>query len=81
MKAVGAMRSTTVNSRNAVIAKKIRARNGGARGEKLARLVDAEQKDVPAGVALVEFRELTANERSHAKSLEPKAKSLLRAHC
>lgn len=74
------MRSTAVNGKNAVIAKKIRARNGGDRGEKLARLVETEGKDVPAGVALVEFRKLTAKERAHAKSLEPKAKKLLRLH-
>ena len=74
------MRSTTVNGKNALIAKKIRARNGGARGEKLARLVEAEEKDVPAGVALVEFRELTAKERAQAKSLEPQARKLLRGH-
>ena len=74
------MRSTAVNDKNVAIAKKIRARNGGARGESLARLVEAEEKDVPAGVALVEFREPTAKERAHAKSLEPKAKKLLRVH-
>ena len=80
MEALGGMRRTPINHKNAVIAKKIRVRNGGARGEKLARLVEAEEKDVPAGVALVEFRELTAKERAHAKSLEPKAKKLLRLH-
>ena len=80
MKPLGAMRSTAINGKNAVIAKKIRVRNGGDRGEKLARLVEAEGKDVPAGVALVEFRKLTAKERAHAKSLEPKAKKLLRLH-
>jgi hypothetical protein len=74
------MRSTTVNGKNAVIAKKIRARNGGDRGKKLARLVEAAEKDVPAGVALVEFRELTPKERAHAKSLEPQARKLLREH-
>jgi hypothetical protein len=74
------MRSTTVKGKNTAIAKKIRARNGGARGERLARLVEAEEKDIPAGVALVEFREPTAKERTHAKSLEPKAKKLLRVH-
>lgn len=74
------MRSSAVNCKNAAIAKKIRARNGGARGERLARLVEAEEKDVPAGVALVEFRRLTAKERAHAKSLEPKARKLLPVH-
>lgn len=74
------MKSTALHSKNALIAKRIRARQGGARAERLARLVEAEEKDVPAGVALVEFRELTAKERAHAKSLEPKAKKLLRVH-
>jgi len=74
------MRGTAVNGKNAVIAKKIRARGADSRAEKLARMVEAQEKDVPAGVALVEFRELTAKERAHAKSLEPRAKKLLRRH-
>lgn len=74
------MRSTAINGKNAVIAKRIRAGSSDPRGEKLARLVEAEEKDVPGAVALVEFRRLTAKERAHAKSLEPKAKKLLRGH-
>ena len=72
------MKSTVVNDKNAAIARKIRARSTDSGAEKLAQLVEAERKDVPAGVALVEFRELTAKERVHARRLEPKAKKLLR---
>ena len=74
------MRSTAINGKNAVIAKRIRASSSDARGEKLARLVEAEEKDVPAAVALVQFRRLTAKERAHVKSLEHKGKKLLRGH-
>lgn len=80
MTALRQMRGTGVNGKNAVIAKKIRARGPNPRSEKLARVVEAQEKDVPAGVALVAFRELTAKERAHAKSLEPRARRLLRGH-
>jgi ABC-type taurine transport system substrate-binding protein len=67
------------NAKNAALAEKIRAGSSDLRAEKLARLVEAQEQDVPAGVANVIFREPTAKERAHAKTLEPLAKKLLAA--